>query len=218
MTNVTGTSGITGLGIQAQTIDMGGNDIDMKTTGARIDLDTDNDTSIRASADDVITFERAGADSYRMGTDGLEILVAAKSLYLSATAGGSGGVTYKDAGSVARFGLLFPGSDIVALANRASNGLVEIRANTSTAGSGGEVTVLTVSDTDLTFADAKNIIFNATTGTEIGTASTQKLSFYGATPVVQPGHIADATDAASVITQLNLLLADMAELGLQAAA
>jgi len=40
---------------------------------------------------------------------------------------------------------------------------------------------------DVTIADAKNIILNTTTGTKIGTATTQKLSFYNATPIVRPG-------------------------------
>jgi hypothetical protein len=39
----------------------------------------------------------------------------------------------------------------------------------------------------LTMPDAKNIILNATTGTKIGTATTQKLGFFNATPVVRPG-------------------------------
>jgi hypothetical protein len=39
---------------------------------------------------------------------------------------------------------------------------------------------------NLQFADAKNIIFNTTTGTKIGTATTQKLGFWNKTPVVQP--------------------------------
>lgn len=36
-----------------------------------------------------------------------------------------------------------------------------------------------------TLTDGKNIAVGTTTGTEIGTASTQKLGFFGATPVVQ---------------------------------
>lgn len=39
---------------------------------------------------------------------------------------------------------------------------------------------------NMTFADAINIILNATTGTKIGTATTQKLGFWNATPVVRP--------------------------------
>jgi hypothetical protein len=66
----------------------------------------------------------------------------------------------------------------------------------------------------LQVADAGNISVGTTTGTKIGTATTQKLGFYNKTPVVQPTAVADATDAASVITQLNALLARMRDLGL----
>jgi RNA polymerase subunit RPABC4/transcription elongation factor Spt4 len=40
--------------------------IDVGTTGNRIDLDTDNDTSIRSSADDTVTLEAAGFDIITM--------------------------------------------------------------------------------------------------------------------------------------------------------
>jgi hypothetical protein len=66
----------------------------------------------------------------------------------------------------------------------------------------------------LTVADANDIAVGTTTGTKIGTATTQKLGFYNKAPVVQPAAVADATDAASVITQLNLLLSRMRDLGL----
>ncbi len=66
----------------------------------------------------------------------------------------------------------------------------------------------------LQIADAGNISVGTTTGTKIGTATTQKLGFFDKTPVVQPTAVADATDAASVITQLNALLARMRDLGL----
>lgn len=42
----------------------------------------------------------------------------------------------------------------------------------------------------LTLSDAANIATNATTGTKIATASTQKLGFFGATPVVQQAGVA----------------------------
>lgn len=48
---------------------------------------------------------------------------------------------------------------------------------------------------DLTMADAKNIILNATTGTKIGTATTQKLGFYNKAPVVQPTDGATLTNS-----------------------
>ena len=37
-----------------------------------------------------------------------------------------------------------------------------------------------------TWADGVNITLGSTTGTQIGTATSQKLGFYGHTPVVQP--------------------------------
>jgi hypothetical protein len=74
---------------------------------------------------------------------------------------------------------------------------------------------LSISATGLfTIADALNIAVGTTTGTKIGTGTTQKLGFFNATPVVQPTAVADATDAASVITQLNALLSRMRTLGL----
>jgi hypothetical protein len=66
----------------------------------------------------------------------------------------------------------------------------------------------------LQVADAGNISVGTTTGTKIGTATTQKLGFYNATPVVQPAAVANATDAATVITQLNDLLAKLRTLGI----
>ena len=51
-------------------------------------------------------------------------------------------------------------------------------------------------------------------GIKIGSASTSLLGFFGATPVVRQAAVADATDAASVITQLNALLSRMRTLGL----
>lgn len=61
-------------------------------------------------------------------------------------------------------------------------------------------TGVTVSQ-DLTFADAKNIIANATTGTKIGTATTQKLAFFNSTPIVQPANTVAIDD---VLVNLGL--------------
>ena len=49
-------------------------------------------------------------------------------------------------------------------------------------------------ETDMEFDDAKNIIINTTTGTKIGTGTTQKLGFWNATPIVQPSNIVSLTD------------------------
>lgn len=76
-------------------------------------------------------------------------------------------------------------------------------------------TRLTISTTGaFTIANALDIAVGTTNGTKIGTATNQKLGFFNATPVVQPTAVADATDAASVITQLNALLSRMRDLGL----
>jgi hypothetical protein len=69
-------------------------------------------------------------------------------------------------------------------------------------------------DRAITVSDGGNVVLGTTTGTKIGTATTQKLGFYNATPVVQPAAVADATDAATVITQLNDLLAKLRTLGI----
>jgi len=65
-----------------------------------------------------------------------------------------------------------------------------------------------------TVFDGVNLVLGTTTGTKVGTATAQKLGFYNATPVIQPTAVANATDAASVITQLNALLVKLRTLGL----
>ena len=57
-------------------------------------------------------------------------------------------------------------------------------------------------------------IATGVSGFKIGTATTQGLGFWNATPSAQPSAVADATDAATVITQLNALLARMRTIGL----
>ena len=51
-----------------------------------------------------------------------------------------------------------------------------------------------------TFANEWNLSFSTTTGTKIGTATTQKLAFWNATPVVQqtrPGQLSDSSGGSS---------------------
>ncbi len=86
----------------------------------------------------------------------LHIAGTGSQIYFQGNSGGSGeGIVYKDSGGNSRFALHFPASDVVSLCNRASNGTVQIRANTSTAGSGGEETVATFEDDKINFA--KNV-------------------------------------------------------------
>lgn len=49
--------------------------------------------------------------------------------------------------------------------------------------------------------DGRNIQLGITTGTKIGTAATQKLGFFGVTPVVQQATIADPSAGATIDTQ-----------------
>lgn len=55
-------------------------------------------------------------------------------------------------------------------------------------------------------------------GTMLGQSATDKVGFYGATPVVQPATIADATDATTVIAKCNAVIAALESLGLLASA
>ena len=55
------------------------------------------------------------------------------------------------------------------------------------AGAAGATEKFSVTNAGLTtWADAANLVFGSTTGTKIGTATTQKLGFFNATPIVQP--------------------------------
>lgn len=87
---------------------------------------------------------------------------------------------------------------------------------------------------DLTLADGVDIALNTTTGTKIGTAASQKLGFFGATPVVQRTTVADAsvahalnstfsdTEVESALnalgTKINSILASLEALGFHASA
>jgi hypothetical protein len=103
------------------------------------------------------------------------------------------------------------------------SGVVPSLANIKCAIQSNGVAVPTISSTDtltnktlsgVTIADATNIILNTTTGTKIGTATSQKIGFFDKTPVVQPTAVADATTAVDVITRFNELLTRMRNLGL----
>lgn len=70
----------------------------------------------------------------------------------------------------------------------------------------------------VTLADAGNIVVGSSTGTKIGTATSQKLGFYNATPVVQGASVADATGGAIIDaearTAINALISRIEALGL----
>jgi len=105
--------------------------------------------------------------------------------------------TGSDAGSDLVFGRAFDdtgtGIDNPITITRAAGGLITIARpmscnSTLTIGSG------------ITFNDNKHITANTTTGTKIATATTQKLGFWNATPVVQPSGAAQAAVATTAAT------------------
>ena len=67
----------------------------------------------------------------------------------------------------------------VSIYSKFSTGSVFLGVNAST-------DILKIDTNGLTITDAKNIILNTTTGTKIGTATNQKISFWNASPIVQP--------------------------------
>lgn len=67
--------------------------------------------------------------------------------------------------------------------------------------------------TGLYFYQGMGIDFAGNGGT-IGAGTSSMFAFWGQTPVVQPSAIADATDAASAITQLNAVLSTLRTIGL----
>ena len=70
---------------------------------------------------------------------------------------------------------------------------------------------------NLNFQDGINIIFDTRTGTRIGTATTQKLAFWNATPVAQQASIADADGTlADATTKINSILDVLDALGFTA--
>lgn len=65
---------------------------------------------------------------------------------------------------------------------------------------------------------AANIATDTTTGTKIGTAATQKIGFYNATPIVQPAANPDTSGAtlAALETEVNQVKQTLRDLGLMA--
>lgn len=71
--------------------------------------------------------------------------------------------------------------------------------------------------TELRLEDGVRIATGSTTGSRIGFTASQKLAFWGGTPVVQPSAVADAADATDAVAKLNDLLAKLRSIGLIAA-
>lgn len=72
-------------------------------------------------------------------------------------------------------------------------------------------TTLEVTVGPVTYGEGVNMVLGSTSGTKIGTATSQKLGFYNATPIVQP---AAGTDLKSAIVNLGLLASGTSPLDL----
>jgi hypothetical protein len=92
-----------------------------------------------------------------------------------------------------------------------STSLMEIRAGSTGAigffPNNGVEALRILSTGNLQFADAKDIVFNTTTGTKIGTATTQKLAFWNNTPIVRP---TTAVAAATFVANTSGIVNDTA--------
>jgi len=79
----------------------------------------------------------------------------------------------------------------------ASDGTEDGQLNLQVMDAGTLTTQISVDADAITFGDAVNVVLNTSTGTKIGTATTQKLAFFNSTPVVQQSAIANITTTAS---------------------
>lgn len=122
-------------------------DIDLNGQG-RIDLDLDGDTSIRASADDVISFEVGGVDKLHLNATEL-YPEANDGLSLGATANSFADLYLADAGAV-RFQDNLSAADVT-LTHVRDAGLALKNLNTTDAG--GAVLTLQTGDTDIAAND-----------------------------------------------------------------
>lgn len=74
----------------------------------------------------------------------------------------------------------------MALFNTSHNLVLGYTGTPTDAGYKLDVNGTTRTQGDFTISDTKNVILGTSTGTKIGTATSQKLSFWNATPIVQP--------------------------------
>jgi hypothetical protein len=97
--------------------------------------------------------------------------------------------------------LIFAGGDAASAAtNQADGGNVNLDGGQAYGtGTDGNI-IIGATRGNLQITDARNVVLGTTTGTKIGTATTQKLGFYNATPVVQPTAVADITTTATAGT------------------
>ena len=161
-----GTATDPGTPVEVAQIDDSGNlqiDGDLTVSGNDI-KDSGGNSIISSDGSGVVTMPGGninidGSNSNFNFNNGADIVLGAD------TAGGtSSTIMYLDSGSSGRYMLMAEATDKVVLCNRASNGTVYIRANTSTAGAGGEVTVATFEDDKVTISQDLDVTGNVLPG------------------------------------------------------
>lgn len=76
-----------------------------------------------------------------------------------------------------------------------------------------QILIFEPSNSSMTLADAYNLVLGSTTGTKIGTATTQKIGFYNATPVVQPsGNVITALTNLGLVSAPTIAESDVTNL------
>jgi hypothetical protein len=129
--------------------------LQMNNTGGSVGQFNISGNDLRINATSDLILQNTGAN-VGIGTtvpvSALTIGGATGILSFNGTHGGGGeGIQYEDSGGTLRYAVNFPGSDVVAISNRAANGVVQIRANTTTAGSSGEKTIAEFRDNQVLF-------------------------------------------------------------------
>ena len=126
--------------------------------------DSGNNTIISSNGSGVVTM--AGGNIAIGGSNANLNMNSGSDIILEADNNGGGNtstIQYPDSGGTNRI-ILGADSDVAILSNRASNGTVQIRANTSTAGGSGEVTVVTVEDDKVTISQDLDVTGNVLPG------------------------------------------------------
>ena len=145
--------------VEIANLDESGNlqiDGDLTVSGNDI-KDSGGNSIISSNGSGVVTM--AGGNIAVGGSNANLNMNAGSDIVLEADQNGGGGdstIQYPDSGGTNRI-MLAADSDVVILSNRAANGTVQIRANTPTAGGSGEVTVVTVQDTQVDISKDLNV-------------------------------------------------------------